>query len=200
MNLQYFSQLCRDIYNDDILDTGYHHYYIESENIIIIAGTNSLDDWFRYNFRILPLKPFHRGFTVYVERLYTFYLPYVNKDTTIIGHSAGGYMAFQLASLFKCNSVSIGSPIIHHRYQPPTRCNSTHLFITNEYDPIGRIRVGKAEYPMIRYIRWNEVGHRMRNYRINRGESQVILNYVTQIKLDAVNRSSYNGCIPNQKG
>lgn len=170
--------MCKTIYDDDVLEKGFHHYYLESENLIVISGTNSLDDWLRYNLKVFPLRPFHHGFHRFAERLYKFYEPYIDRNTTIIGSSAGGYLAFILASWCGCNSVSFGSPRLFSQkfiYQEPTKWPSTHLFITNEFDPIGRINTLRHSHPSIKLVvRNGEKGHKMEHYKISSKENKTI--------------------------
>lgn len=131
MSIPYLANLCRQIYDDDVLEEGFHHYYLHSENIIVIAGTNSKKDWFKYNLDIFPLRPFHLGLGKVAQELYNYYRPYLNKDTIITGHSAGSIISIALAELAGCNSITFSGCLLKASNY---RLTQKHLMISNKID------------------------------------------------------------------
>lgn len=163
MDFSHYANLCKEIYSLDNLEIGFHHYYSQSENTIVVCGSNAPNDWWLYNLRPFPLRPFHNGYQGLAEDYINYYGGLINEDTVITGHSAGGYIAFVMACMSGCTSISFGSPLI---FTKKARLGKEHFFFSFQNDLVSRL----VWYPKqnSRLIRSHFIkpkgGHKMENY------------------------------------
>lgn len=154
-------QYCLQAYEADSVDLGFHHYYIESDNVVVISGTNSYSDWHLFNLKPFPLMPFHRSFQSIAGELLNFYMPYTNEKTIFVGHSAGGCIAYIMAEFTGGTSVSFGSPLLVKKGHISNEVAS-HTMYKLKYDPVSWVNNYTANN--IEIVEVPGVGHGIKRY------------------------------------
>lgn len=94
-------------------------HFLRSEGALIIEGTNSLQDWFQYNFNLFvdagvargdSGAMYHAGFYNHAMRAYGFAKPYRDQIRVVIGHSLGAASAQIVGPSLGKPTIAFASP------------------------------------------------------------------------------------------
>lgn len=105
---------------------GMEAHFVRAKRVLIIEGTNSLDDWWRYNFDLFanpktvdgdnkrkdgePSAYYHEGFYNHAMRAFAFAKAYWNEIDFVIGHSLGAASAQIAGPSLGKRTVAFASP------------------------------------------------------------------------------------------
>lgn len=105
--------------DDTISLAGMEAHFVRSTGVLLIEGTNSLQDWFQYNFNLFVSTDvargdsgalYHAGFYNHAMRAYAFAKPFRADIRVVIGHSLGAASAQIVGPSLGKPTVSFASP------------------------------------------------------------------------------------------